>query len=71
MKCLNGHDVYRYDYICLRCGSHVETDIRRNVRYKIENTQVAHVLDVCHTCGVAQPINWVECSECGTRRQPL
>jgi len=31
-KCLNGHDVPQYEYICVKCGSHVETDIQRNVR---------------------------------------
>lgn len=27
-----------------------------------------HTPNACHRCGATQPINWAECSECGTRR---
>lgn len=36
-QCENGHEMDNKDeYICSRCGSHVETDIQKAVRLKIE-----------------------------------
>lgn len=36
--------------------------------YEAKPRLTPHAPDVCHRCGATQPINWVECSECGTRR---
>lgn len=60
------------EYILSSSGSD-ETKLKSicfqlNEMQKKLSAQHQVVADTCHKCGATQSVNWVECSECGTRR---
>lgn len=63
-ECTAVHHVWSFDGASPEIGSLCECGQSR-----WDNSHLTlHAPDVCHRCGATQPINWVECSECGTRR---